>query len=175
MTLTAIGGEPKKRGKGTTVAGPMAPLMPLALAEPTGQRISEWLETEAATRPTNAAQSYRLLRAFIRWAADFPAHRGIVAADASSARTVRDALPKSQTKAGDSLQREQLPSWLAAARTISNPVFSAYLQSLLLPGARREELAGLRWEDVDFEWRSICIKDKVEGTRAIPLTPLEDP
>lgn len=171
MTLTAIGGEPKKRGKGLTVAGPMAPLMSLALAELTGQRISEWLETEAAMRPTNAAQSYRLLRAFIRWAADFPAYRGIVATDAYSARTVRDALPKSQTKEGDSLQREQLPAWFAAARTISNPVISAYLQALLLTGARREELAGLRWTDVDFQWRSICIKDKVEGLRTIPLTP----
>ena len=33
MTLTAAGGEPKKRGKGLTVAGPMAALMPLALAD----------------------------------------------------------------------------------------------------------------------------------------------
>ncbi|MES2016995.1 MAG: integrase family protein [Pseudomonadota bacterium] len=171
MTLSALGGEPKKRGKGMTVAGPMAPLMSLALSELTGQRISEWLESEAATRPTNAAQSYRLLRAFIRWAADFPAYRGIIAADAYSARTVRDALPKSQTKDGDSLQREQLPAWFAAARTIGNPVISAYLQALLLTGARREELAGLRWEDVDFKWRSICIKDKVDGLRTIPLTP----
>lgn len=50
---------------------------------------------------------------------------------------------------------------------IRNPVISAYLQSRLLTGARREELAGLRWEDVDFRWRSICIKDKVERMRTI--------
>ena len=48
---------------------------------------------------------------------------------------------------------------------------SAYLQALLLTGARREEMAGLRWEDVDFQWRSLTIRDKVEGTRVIPLTP----
>lgn len=29
----------------------------------------------------------------------------------------------------------------------------------------------MRWGDVDFQWRSICIKDKVEGLRTIPLTP----
>jgi len=154
-----------------TVAGPMAPLMSLPLSKLTGQRVLQWLETEAATRLTNAAQSYRLLRAFIRWAADYPDHRGIVAADAYSARTVRDALPKSRAKEGDSLQREQLPARFAAARSIANPVISAYLQALLLTGARREELAGLRWDDVDFQWRSICIKDKVEGVRTIPLTP----
>lgn len=171
MTLAAPGGEPKKRGKDLTVAGPMASLMSLPLAALTSERISEWLKTEAATRPTNAAQSYRLLRAFIRWAADFPAYRGIVAADAYSARTVREVLPKSQTKDGDSLQREQLPAWFATVRMIGNPVISAYLQALLLTGARREELAGLRWEDVDFQWRSIGIKDKVDGLRTIPLTP----
>lgn len=30
---------------------------------------------------------------------------------------------------------------------------------------------GLRWEDVDFRWKSITIHDKVEGERVIPLTP----
>jgi integrase len=170
-TLTAAGGEPKKRGKGVTVAGPMAPLMHLPLAELTGQRISTWLEHEAAARPTNAAQSYRLLRAFIRWASDFPEYRGIVPADAYNSRSVRDAIPKAQTKEGDSLQREQLSAWFAAVHKIGNPVISAYLQALVLTGARREELAGLRWDDVDFQWRSICIKDKIEGMRTIPLTP----
>jgi integrase len=171
MTLTALGGEPKKRGPGLTVAGPMASLMPLPLAKLTSARVAVWLEKEAADRPTNAAQSYRLLRAFIRWAADIPAYCGIVPAEAYSARAVRDVLPKNQTKEGDSLQREQLPAWFVAVRKIENPVISAYLQGLLITGARREELAGLRWEDVDFQWRSLTIHDKVEGARTIPLTP----
>lgn len=171
MTLTAAGGEPKKRGKGLTVAGPMASLMPLALVDLTGERVAAWLEKEAADRPTNAAQSYRLLRAFIRWAADMPAYRGIVAAEAYSASKVREAVPKSQAADGDGLQREQLQTWFDAVRRIGNPVISAYLQCLLLTGARREELAALRWIDVDFQWRSMTIKDKVEGSRTIPLTP----
>jgi integrase len=32
-------------------------------------------------------------------------------------------------------------------------------------------VAGIRWEDVDFQWKSMTIKDKVEGERTIPLTP----
>lgn len=171
MTLTAAGGEPKKRGKGLTVAGPMASLMPLALADLTGETVAAWLEKEAADRPTNAAQSYRLLRAFIRWAADVPAYSGIVAAEAYSASKVREAIPKAQAADGDGLQREQLPAWFDAVRKIGNPVIAGYLQALLMTGARREELAGLRWADVDFQWRSMTIKDKVEGTRTIPLTP----
>jgi integrase len=171
MTLAAVGGEQKKRGKGLTVAGPMASLMPLALADLTAESIAAWLEEEARDRPTNAAQSYRLLRAFIRWAADSPAYRGIVSADVCSARMVRDVLPKSQTKEGDSLQREQLPAWFSSVRQIGNPVISAYLQSLLLTGARREELAGLRWVDVDFQWNSIRLNDKIEDFRMVPMTP----
>jgi integrase len=54
---------------------------------------------------------------------------------------------------------------------IGNPVISSYLQSLLLTGARRNELAALRWADVDFQWKSLTIRDKVEGERTIPLTP----
>jgi integrase len=170
MTLTATGGEPKKRGKGLTVAGPMASLMPLPLADLTSERVAAWLEIEVAARPTNAAQSYRLLRAFIRWADDQPPYRGIVATDAYSASKVREAVPTSRAADGDGLQREQLQTWFAAVRRIGNPVISAYLQCLLLTGARREELAALRWVDVDFQWRSMTIKDKVEGSRTIPLT-----
>lgn len=50
-------------------------------------------------------------------------------------------------------------------------MIAGYLQCLLLTGARREELAGLRWDDVNFQWRGIAMKDKVEGERTVPLTP----
>jgi integrase len=32
-------------------------------------------------------------------------------------------------------------------------------------------VAGIAWADVDFQWKSLTIKDKVEGQRIIPLTP----
>jgi integrase len=56
-------------------------------------------------------------------------------------------------------------------RNLHNPVIAAYLQALLLTGARREELLGLRWEAVDFQWKALHIRDKVDGKRLIPLTP----
>jgi integrase len=146
-------------------------ILRIGVADLTSERVATWLEKEAADRPTNAAQSYRLLRAFIRWAADVPAYRGIVASEVYSASKVREAIPKAQAADGDGLQREQLPAWFDAVRKIGNPVIAGYLQALLMTGARREELAGLRWADVDFQWRSMTIKDKVEGTRTIPLTP----
>jgi integrase len=66
-------------------------------------------------------------------------------------------------------QREQLPVWFRYVRQIQNPVIATYLKCLLLTGTRREELAALRWEDVNFQWRGMTIRDKVEGERTIPL------
>lgn len=171
VNLAAPGGEPRKIGKGVTIAGPLAALMPKLMKELTAEAIAAWLQKEAESRPTNAEQSFRKLRSFVRWAADMPEYRGLVAPEIFTARIVRDAVPKTQAKEGDSLQREQLPAWFDAVRKIGNPVISAYLQGLLLTGARREELARLRWVDVDFQWRSLSIRDKVEGNRVIPLTP----
>ncbi|AJX82011.1 phage integrase family protein [Burkholderia pseudomallei 7894] len=168
--LAHAGGEPWKRGKGVTVAGPLASLMPLKLSHLTAELVAAWLEAEAETRPTNAEQSYRKLRAFIRWCDDKPIYARLVASNAYAARAVRAAVPRTNAK-DDCLQREQLPAWFAAVRQIGNPVISTYLQALLLTGARREEMAGLRWDDVDFQWRSLSIADKVEGSRVIPLTP----
>ncbi len=166
------GGKEKKRGDGLTMPGPLALLRPLRLPELTSERIAEWLTSQTRERPTMVALSYRMLRAFIRWAADTPAYRGTVSVDAYRSRDIRDAVPRVRAKYGDCLQREQLRAWFDAVRRIGNPVISTYLQALLITGARREELAALRWDDVDFQWCSLSIADKVEDTgRIIPLTP----
>ena len=110
------------------------------------------------------------LRAFLNWCADRPEHQGQIHADACAGRIARDELPKRQAK-DDCLQREMLRPWFEQVRAIANPVQSAYLQIALLTGARREEVAGLRWQDVDFQWKALTIRDKVEGERTIPLTP----
>ena len=69
------------------------------------------------------------------------------------------------------LQREQLAAWFASVRKIRNPIISAYLQTLLINGARREEVAGLRCADVDCQWNNIKMGDKVEDFRMMPMTP----
>lgn len=64
-----------------------------------------------------------------------------------------------------------MPGWWAGVEQLSNRTASAYLRSLLLTGARREELAALTWGNVDFQWRKLIIADKVESIRTIPLSP----
>lgn len=161
-------------GKGKRVEekapGVLASLMPLKLVDLTQARMQKWLEWETSLRPTQAALGYRLFRAFLNWCESEPAYAGLAAPDACTSKKTREALPKSAPKT-DCLQKEQLPGWFSNVRALSGVVVSAYLQTLLLTGARREELAGLPWEDVDFQWNSLTIRDKVEGERTIPMTP----
>ncbi|CAI06243.1 phage-related integrase [Aromatoleum aromaticum EbN1] len=173
--MAKAGGEPRTRGRrrgesATTQPGPLHSLLALRLSDLDADAVKAWLEPLAQRTPTQAAQTYRALRAFVAWCADRPEYRGIVHADACNRRMARDTLPKARAK-DDCLQREQLPLWFEHVRRLSNPVHGAYLQALLITGARREELAGLKWDDVDFQWKSLTIRDKVEGERTIPLTP----
>ena len=168
------GGEPVTRGRrigapAYTEQGILRPLLDLPLKGITREKVARWLDNEATRRPAQARLALSLLGTFLSWCGNQPAHRGQVNSDAC-ARLKRD-LPKPSIRT-DCLQREQLASWFAAVRSINNPVMSAYLQSLLLTGARREELAGLRWADVDFQWQTIHLADKVDDAgRTIPLTP----
>jgi integrase len=45
------------------------------------------------------------------------------------------------------------------------------VQTLLLTGARPGEVLSLKWDDINTQWMSMTIRDKVEGERQIPLTP----
>lgn len=170
VDLSRPGGEVKMRGKGITEPGPLAALLPRKLADLTPDVLNEWMRNEAKKRPSRTRLAFNLLRIFANWCEAKPEYRGLIPAHALSSRTAKDALPKRQPKT-DALQREQLQAWFHAVQQIKNPVMSAYLIGLLITGARREELAELKWEDVDFRWGSLTIRDKVEEQRVIPLTP----
>jgi integrase len=164
-----IGGEPYKRGKGVTKAGPMAEFVPFRLADLTSDILLPWAEREARDRPAYLRQALRALKAFLKWCEEEPRYKGVVDAKAIS-KKVREAAGKPQFR-NDCLQKEQLPTWFEQVRMLPNPIISAYLQTLLITGARKEEIATLRWEDVNFQWRYMTINDKVEDTRQVPLTP----
>jgi integrase len=170
LKISKPGGEPRKRGKGKTQPGVLTPLLPIKLADIDSHTVGQWLQREAKDRPTQARLAFALLRAFLHWCGDQPRFQGLASPDACSNRLAKQTLPRKGVKV-DCLQREQLPAWFSAVQKIHNPVISAYLQILLLTGARRGELSTLQWSDVDDRWGSLAIHDKVEGERVIPLTP----
>jgi len=172
--MSRDGGEEITRGRRKGMAdkkepGMLRPLLDLPLNQITRDAVTAWLEAEAPKRATRTRLGISLLSTFLNWCSDRPEYRDQVNTDAC-VRMKRE-LPKPQAK-DDCLQREQLALWFEHVRKIDNPVISAYLQTALLTGARREEIAALRWDDVDFRWGSMHIADKVEEAgRTIPLTP----
>jgi len=172
VKLSQAGGEKRKRGKGVTLQGALRPLLEKRLADVDARVLGEWVVRERETRPTKTRQGFELFRTFWRWCGSRPEYASVIDVLAIESKDVRAELPKRKSLKHDVLQRGQLRDWFAAVRSLSNATGSAYLQALILTGARREEMAALRWEDVDFRWGSIWLKDKVapEG-RKIPLTP----
>jgi len=170
------GGVKRKRGTRTgesskTRPGVLMPLMTMRLADVDAKVIAAWLDKESKQAPTTAAQAFRALRAFLTWCAKHETYSAAVQAGACQSDDVKRKVPTVKTKPNDSLRRAQIKPWFEAVQKIGNPVIAAYLQGLLLTGARRNELAAMKWADVDFQWKSLTIRDKVEGERTIPLPP----
>ena len=174
IRFAKAGGVPANRGtrgRGVTIAGPLFPLMALPLRELDASTIEAWAAHEAKTRPSAARLAWRQLKVFLGWCSEQPAYADLLPAK-NPAKTTRsrEVLGKAGVKQ-DALMREQLTVWFEAVQRIGNPVTAAYLQTLLLTGARPGEVLGLRWDEINTKWRGLTIRDKVEGERVIPLTP----
>lgn len=167
--LSKPGGQKAKRGKKKIKPGPLAHFMDMRLADITTARVEKWLKKETSKRPAQIRLSFSLFRAFLNWCETQDQYKGVAEPGACGGHLRRDHVPKMQSR-DDCLQKEQVKAWFEGVKTQS-PQMAAYLQGLLLTGARRGELMALTWKQIDFQWNSIEIHDKVEGTRVIPLTP----
>lgn len=164
------GGEPRKRGKGTTKPGHLWPLMGERLVDIDSDAVRDWYGEERKRGPVQAARAVAMLSGFLNWCATRREYRDLVDRDCARSSVVADMLPATKRRE-DALEVGQLAPWFAGTDKLSSRTARAYLQALLLTGARREEMARLRWSDVDFRWRKLTIADKVAETRVIPLTP----
>jgi len=163
-------GQPARNGRGKLAAGPLYELLNRPLRQLDQTAVEAWAARHAAERPTVARLCLRLLGVFLNWCRAHPDYRHALSGDnAAKSKRAREALGSPQAK-NDALLRDQLRPWFEAARQ-QDPVIAAYLQALLLTGARPGELLRLGWADVDLRWHSLTLRDKVEGERIIPLTP----
>jgi integrase len=168
--MAAPGGIDKVRGKGKTRTGPLFPLLELALSQVNEDTLKSWYDIEAKSGEHQAARALMMFRGFLRWCAARPEYRAITDRDAGKAAAIMENLP-SNNKRTDCIEAAQVRGWWAAVEHLGNRTASVYLRALLLTGARREEMAALKWSDVDFRWSNLTIADKVKSTRVVPLTP----
>lgn len=72
----------------------------------------------------------------------------------------------------DHLRTHEIKPFVDALRAWENPVMGAYLEFILLTGARRTEAATLRWKDIDTRAGVLTFKDTKNHTdRLMPITP----
>ncbi len=168
--MASPGGVEKKRGQGVTRPGPLHPLMALALANVNEDTLKIWFDREAVAGRHQATRALMMFRGFLRWCSVRPEYRNLTDREAAKAAAIVENLPSTKRRT-DALEAAQVSGWWLGVEQLGNRTASAYLRALLLTGARREEMAALKWQDVDFQWRKLTIADKVESTRTIPLSP----
>jgi integrase len=142
----------------------------MALADVTEDALTLWFDREAVAGRHQATRALMMFRGFLRWCAARPEYRKLADRDAGRAPAIMENLPPAKRRT-DKLLKEQVTGWWVAVEQLNNRTTSAYLRALLLTGARREEVAALKWVDVDFQWRKLTLADKVDATRTIPLSP----
>lgn len=70
------------------------------------------------------------------------------------------------------IQPHELKAWYAAVMRLDNTSIRDYLRLLLFTGLRKNEAAGLRWENVDFKAGTLLVKDtKNHEDHILPMTP----
>lgn len=171
--MVRIGGDKITRGLKNGKSdikqdGVLRSLLNQPLKNITRDRVEKWLSSEIKARPTRARLEYAMLKAFFNWLNNHSEYQLVIQQGVCDG--LQKELPKAKAK-NDALEKEQIKVWFEQVNQISNSTMKAYLQILLLTGARRNELATLKWTDVDLAWNKITIRDKVEGTRQISLTP----
>ncbi len=172
LRMTEPGGRKANRGtrgRGFTIPGPIYSLLQVRLVDLTPEVVERWARTQGEERPTAGRLAWRCLKAFLNWCTTEAKYKELVNPQAASTRKTRESFGKPIARK-DALERNQLAAWFKAVLAIENPVVSAVLQVMLLSGARENEVLSLRWSDVNFHWRRIVIRDKVESSREIPLT-----
>ena len=167
--MTVAGGEPKKRGEGLIKPGHLALLMAKRLSEISDDLLADWFKNECKRSAHQATRALMVFRGFLRWCAMQRDLRDLVNRDAGKAPEILAAMPELKRRT-DALEAAQVRSWWVAVEQLPNRAASCYLRALVLSGARREEMAGLKWTDIDFRWKKLTIADKVNASRTIPMS-----
>ncbi len=148
--------------------GALYNLLNQPLKDITRNKVENWLNFELKTRPSRSRLNLAMLRAFFNWLSTHNVYKLVI--QAGVCEGFNKQLPKAKAK-DDALEKEQLFVWFSHVNQLPNKTIKTYLQALLLTGARRNELATLKWEDLDLQWFKATIRDKIQGTRQIPITP----
>jgi integrase len=159
------------RGRGVTIAGPLHYFASMPINSIDSEMVEKWARLEGKSRPTSARLAWRMLKVFFQWCYENKEYRELIQPQ-NPGKTKKSGEFLGKTKAKrDTLEIAQLHGWFDAVQKLENQTVSVYLQTLLLSGARPGEVLQIKWTDINWQWQSIIVRDKIEGERTIPLTP----
>lgn len=149
---------------------PIYELLNIKLSDLNRDLFSDWLQRNNQFRATSTSKSYRLIRAFLNWCEGEEQFSGVIPKDSYLAKKVKKDVQKIKAKK-DCLLKEQLKLWFEEVQKIKNKRMAFILQFGLITGARKTEILELKWQYIDFKWKTIHLKDKNEDDgRTIPMT-----
>lgn len=148
---------------------PIHQLFEFKLSELTADLFCDWFDHNDY-RPTTSSRSYRLVRAFLNWCEESDEYESLIPSKSYNSKKVKDKVPPPRAK-NDCLMKQHLKQWFAEVNKLSSRKIAIFLMCSLITGCRKEELLSLKWKDIDFRWKTVKVKDKIEATgRQIPLT-----
>ncbi len=142
-------------------------------------RIGERFTGEPAANRRGYAvvnKSAEILSGMYRWASREREYKSLITGNPARSPTVQDNLPsKTGVRRLDFVEIMQLEKFFEGLAKLPSRTMAGYLTGLLITGARRNELAALKWSDIDFDLKKLTIADKstttLHRTREIPLAP----
>ncbi len=142
-------------------------------------RIGERYRGEPTANPPGYAvvnKSAEILSGMYRWASREREYKSLITSNPARSPTVQDNLPsKTGVRRLDFVEIVQLEKFFEGLAKLPNRTMAGYLTGLLITGARRQELAALKWSDINFDLKKMTIADKstttLHRTREIPLAP----
>jgi len=144
-----------------------------------GERRPGSIEGDGDCPPGYAAvkNAVEWLSGMFRWAASKSEYKKLIQGNPARSTTVQDDLPSNpNARRLDFIEVPQLRKFFEGLAMMPNKTSTGYLTGLLITGARRNELARLKWSDINFTLKKYVIADKsksnVERVRTLPLTPL---
>lgn len=125
---------------------------------------------ESRSGSAQASSVMRVLRAIINFAqADLG--KAVIPDNPVSTITAKRAWIRNNART-DHLRQHEIKPFVAALRKLDNPIMGAYLEFILLTGARRSEAGLLKWRDVETKAKVLTFRDTKNKTdRTIPITP----
>ena len=149
---------------------PIGNIWSTPLVQLTPDFVESWIAKENATRATTMAKNFRMFKAFCNWTSETAKYADLIPSATYQSKKINKRIAKVKSHKL-ALQRQQLKPFFEAVSEI-NDIQRACIIAMLLNGSRPNEMLTLTWANVDFNWKTITIIDKVDQwERVIPLTP----